>query len=223
MCGRYYLKTPPAQIAIRFNLETLETEVVPRENISPTQNVPVILNESPRVLSEAKWGLVPSWSKDPKMGAKLCNARCEGVEEKPSFRSAFKRRRCLIVSDGFYEWRKNPDGTKTPIQYGLAEGQPFAFAGLWEIWRPPEGEPLRTCTIITTSANELVEPVHDRMPVILRPEDEKFWLDTDENPAIALALLRPYAAEEMIAREVTEGPLVTKKGQPPSLFSFGDA
>src|SRR5690348_7976592 len=111
MCGRYYLKTPPAQIAIRFNLESLETEVEPRENISPTQTVAVILNESPHTLSAAKWGLIPSWAKDSKMGAKLCNARCEGVEEKPSFRSAFKRRRCLIPSEGFYEWRKNPDGT----------------------------------------------------------------------------------------------------------------
>src|SRR5438105_1251210 len=117
MCGRYYLKTPPAQLAVRFNLESLETEVLPRENVSPTETIPVILNESPRVLSAAKWGLIPPWAKDPRLGAKMINARAEGIEEKPSFRSAFKRRRCLIPSDGFYEWRKNPDGSKTPMRY----------------------------------------------------------------------------------------------------------
>ncbi len=217
MCGRYYLKTPPAQLAIRFNLESLETEVLPRENISPTQTIPVILNESPKVLSDARWGLIPFWAKDDKIGAKMINARAEGVAEKPSFRSAFKRRRCLIPSDGFYEWRTNPVGPKTPIQFSLATGEAFAFAGLWEIWRPSVGEAVRSCTIITTEANDLVAPVHDRMPVLLRREDEAVWLDTAENPAIALALLRPFPAHEMIAADVTEGPLVNRKSPPPSL------
>jgi putative SOS response-associated peptidase YedK len=210
MCGRYYLKTPPAQLAVHFELETIDYKPEPNENVSPTQIVPVVLSDSPKTLSDAKWGLIPSWAKDGKIGSSLINARAEGIEEKPSFRSAFKRRRCLVLADGFYEWRKNPDGTKTPIQYSLKSGEPFAFAGLWEVWRPLNGDSLRTCTIITTDANETVTPVHNRMPVILPRGEENTWLDVEgTSTGEAISLLRPFPADLMTGLEVSQGPLIT--------------
>lgn len=200
MCGRYYLSTPPAQLAVRFDLEHTGPPVMPNDNVSPTQTVPVILNESPKTLSFAKWGLIPFWAKDEKIGNKMFNARAEGVEEKPSFRNAFKKRRCLIPADGFYEWRKNPDGSKTRVRFYLDDQEPLAFAGLWEVWRPPGGESVRSCTIITTQADEVVAPVHDRMPVILPRDFEQAWLQTDD-PGFLLSLLRPYPPDQLRAED----------------------
>ena len=202
MCGRYYLKTPPAQLAARFQVAIPEEGFQEGDNISPTETVPVVLNETPDRLSMVRWGLIPSWAKEMKIGSKMFNARCEGIAEKPSFRGPFKKRRCLVLADGFYEWRKNPDGTKTPMRFELQSGEPFAFAGLWDVSKAGGEEWLRTCTIITTDANDLVREAHDRMPVILPKEVEREWLDTEETQLNALSLLRPYAAEEMRSFEL---------------------
>jgi len=212
MCGRYYLKTPPAQLMDRFSLDFSQVDYVPNPNVSPTDVVPVVLNILPRQLSQAKWGLIPSWSKDPRSGAKMINARSESILDKPAFRLAFQRRRCLIPSDGFYEWRNDPEQGKIPVSFSLKSGAPFAFAGLWEIWRPPAMEPIRSCTILTTDANELVSDVHNRMPVILPRDLEREWLRLDEDSIdAALAMLQPFPADLMRAEEVPPGVLPTRQ------------
>jgi putative SOS response-associated peptidase YedK len=175
-------------------------ELKPRYNISPTQLVPVVrAGQIGRELTMLRWGLIPSWAKDPKIGYSLINARSETAAEKPAFRSAFKRRRCLIPTDGFYEWKKFGK-QKMPQHIRRRDGSPFAFAGLWEIWRSPAGEPLETCTILTTSANEVVAPFHDRMPVILPPEHFDAWLKPGDADAPGLLpLMTPYPVAEMVA------------------------
>jgi putative SOS response-associated peptidase YedK len=166
--------------------------------------VAVITNEDPRELTFHRWGLIPSWAKDPKIGSSMINARSEGVEDKPAFRAAFKRRRCLIPSDGFYEWQKR-DGGKAPMFVHLKNHELFAFAGLWEVWRSAEGDELRTCTIMTTEPNELIKPIHNRMAVILRPEDYATWLSPDElPPAVLRPLLNAYEADRMAVYEVSK-------------------
>src|SRR5437016_3670122 len=206
MCNAYYLSTPPAKLMDLFGLTDAEAPVLENPRFAPTDQVPVVLNVAPRRLSVAKWGLIPFWAQDPKVGVKMFNARAEGIAEKPAFRAAVQRKRCLVLADGFYEWRKNPDGTKTPIRYALESGRPFAFAGLWELWRPPAMDPVRSCTIITTQANPLVAPIHDRMPVILERADESLWLKADEESIEeALALLQPYPADRMTATELPQG------------------
>jgi putative SOS response-associated peptidase YedK len=202
MCGRYTLTIDEAMAMDRFDLDASEAAHTPRFNIAPTQAVPVVLNEAPRRLSVARWGLIPSWAKDPAIGSRMINARAETLAEKASFRAAFKRRRCLVLADGFYEWRK--DGTaKTPMYARLKTGEPFALAGLWEVWKPPEGDALRTCTIITTEPNALLAPIHNRMAVILSREYEQAWLDADTEPLELMAMLQPYPADLMEAREVS--------------------
>ena len=195
-----------------FGLTESEAPIAPSLNICPTEEVFVVTNVTPWILSRAKWGLIPIWAKDPRIGSKMINARAEGIEDKPAFRSAIRKRRCLVLADGFYEWRKNPNGSKTPFRISLESGRPFAFAGLWETWRPPAMEPVRTCTIITTSANDVVAPVHDRMPVILRNEDVPAWLDKDEEAfGHALELLRPYPDSEIVIHET-----------PPDIFALSN-
>ena len=147
MCGRFTLTIDPAQLMARFALENADFVAQPRFNIAPTQTIAVVFDESPRTLSGARWGLVPSWAKDIAIGSKMINARAETLDEKPSFRTLLRRRRCLVLADSFYEWRKNPDETKTPLRILLRDGAPFAMAGLWDIWKTPQGESLRTCTI----------------------------------------------------------------------------
>ena len=188
----------------RFHLDAAEAPTSPRYNIAPTQDVAVILSESPSHLSIAKWGLIPSWAKAPSIGAQMINAHGETLPEKPSFRSAFKKQRCLVLADGFYEWRKEADGkTKTPMLMRLKDGDAFAFAGLYELWKTPEGQYLRSCTIVTCEPNELMQPIHNRMPVILAREAESEWLDVD-TPALALmAMLKPYPTEGMAAFAVS--------------------
>ncbi|MGC8667783.1 MAG: SOS response-associated peptidase [Chthonomonadales bacterium] len=213
MCGRYYLTTPPAALMERFQLERSEVDWAPNANIAPTQAAPVILNTLPYTLAAARWGLVPSWADDVRMGSRMFNARAETVAEKPAYRRAFRSRRCLVPADGFYEWRALENGTKAPVQYSAADGSVFAFAGLWEVWQPPgDADPLRTFTLITCPANELVAQVHDRMPVILPRDQERAWLDTAGlPPEEAVTLLRPYPAELMAARQLPPGSLALRR------------
>jgi putative SOS response-associated peptidase YedK len=204
MCGRFTLTVDPADLQDAFGLsEPAPAGLTPRYNIAPTQPVAVVPNLAPRKLEMFKWGLIPSWAKDPKIGNALINARSETVAEKPAFRAAFKRRRCLIPADGFYEW-KRAGKTKTPLYIQLKGGEPFALAGLWEIWTAPDGSAVNTCTIITTEPNALMKDIHDRMPVILPPSEYDAWLTPGELPAEkAVALLKPFAASKMKARAVS--------------------
>lgn len=175
MCGRYTLAADAESIQLAFNLDKASGWREPRYNIAPTQQVAVISNRDPRALSFMKWGLAPSWAKDPKIGNRMINARSETAAEKPSFRTAFKRRRCLIPADGYYEWARRGK-KKTPMYITHTQRDIFAFAGLWESWKQPDGEWLNTCTILTTEANERIRPIHHRMTVILEPEDYALWL-----------------------------------------------
>jgi len=197
MCGRFTLTTNLGAIAHRFGVARILEEVGPRYNIAPTQTVIVANDDGSRHLTEMRWGLIPSWAKDPTIGNRMINARAETVATKPAFRVALRKRRCLIPADGFYEWQ--PVGRrKQPVYIILKRRKPFSFAGLWEAWTSPEGEEVRSCTIITTEANDLLKPIHDRMPVILTKEAEKVWLDPMiQDPERLLPLLTPYLAEEM--------------------------
>ncbi|KAF0098322.1 MAG: hypothetical protein FD187_3034 [bacterium] len=198
MCGRYAFFTPPADVAAHFGLAEC-AEYPPRFNIPPGTDIPVIRlsPEGKRVLHRLRWGLVPHWAKDPAIGAKLNNARAEGVMEKPSFRDAFRRRRCLIPASGFYEW-KTEGRQKQPWYFSLKSGEPLAMGGVWESWRGPDGgEILRTCAIITTGPNAVMAPVHDRMPVILAPEHWQEWLAAPAEAA--RELLAPAPAERLQA------------------------
>lgn len=198
MCGRFTLRTPAKDIAKAFSLADVP-DVVPRYNIAPTQPILAIRLDRERAKREAvqlHWGLIPFWADDPKTGYKMINARAETVAKRPAFREAFARRRCLVVADGFYEWQKT-NGTKQPFLIHMKDDRPFAFAGLWERWKS-DGEKIESCTIIVTDANELLEPIHDRMPVILSPEDYDFWLDPDFDDRKKLAaMLRPYSGEDL--------------------------
>ncbi|MBW4644097.1 MAG: SOS response-associated peptidase [Goleter apudmare HA4340-LM2] len=205
MCGRFTLKQPAAAIAQAFDVQ-LVPDLAAQYNIAPTQMVNTVLchlESHQRQVQQLRWGLIPSWAKDPKIGAKLINARSETVTEKPSFRSAFKRRRCLIVADGFYEWQRQ-QGKKQPFYFHLQDSQPFGFAGLWEQWRSPEGQEIASCTILTTAANELLQPIHDRMPVIVAPTDYNLWLDPQvQTPETLQHILLPYPAQAMTAYPVS--------------------
>ena len=209
MCGRFTQRKPAKALEEHFGVEVPETQ--PNFNVAPTQNVLAIRAEGDgRDAARLKWGLVPSWAKDISTGARLINARSETVTEKPSFREAFKRRRCIIPADGFYEWQKM-GGRKRPYFFRMRDDRPFGLAGLWERWAGGGGEVLDSCTILTTEANEVLRPVHDRMPVILHPEEYSLWLKADERErAMLKELLRPYPAEEMVGYPV--GTLVNSPG-----------
>ena len=210
MCGRYTQHHTGAEVSERFELRELPLDMDPQFNVAPTQTVAVVTEDGTRALEGMKWGLVPPWAKDPSIGSRLINARAETLGEKPAFRQALKQRRCLIPADGFYEWVKMGT-TKQPMHIRRRDGELFAFAGLWEEWRSPEGWPLRSCTIITVAANELVAPIHDRMPAMLLPEDEALWLDHGVTATErVLPVLRPYPAVEMEAYPVS--PRVNKAG-----------
>lgn len=207
MCGRYTNTMTWSEMVALYDIHNIEfrPNFESRFNIAPTQNVPVVRasDAGERELAMLRWGLIPSWSKEASMGAKLINARSETVAEKPSFRDAFEKRRCLIPADGFYEWRME-DGAKQPFRIGMKGGAPFAFAGLWERWCAPaastgiaEGEIVETFTIITTVANDKLRPIHARMPVILSPETFDRWLDAANDTAPLLSFLGPYPADPM--------------------------
>jgi putative SOS response-associated peptidase YedK len=208
MCGRYTL-IKLSQFLEHFPwIGSPAITPEPRFNIAPAQPVAVITNETPKPrLDYVRWGLVPGWAKDASIstGSKMINARSETLTSKPTFSRLLRRRRCLIPADGFYEWKRWPDGKgKTPYRFVLKSGNPFAFAGLWDHWQSPDGSELLTCTIITTSANSLVAPVHDRMPVILKDEFVQAWSAYAEKPAEEfLPMLQPYPAELMRAYPVS--------------------
>jgi putative SOS response-associated peptidase YedK len=202
MCGRFVIAADGRALQEAFGLKETP-DVAPRFNVAPTQLAPVITSEHPDVVSMFRWGLVPSWSKDISVGSKMINARAEGIEDKPSFRTALRRKRCLVPATGLYEWRADPGG-KTPMYIHLLDQPVFALAGLWEVWRDAEGRDLRTFTIITTAANAFMESLHTRMPVILHREDHARWLDTSDVPLPALLdLLRGYEPDRMRAYEVS--------------------
>lgn len=208
MCGRFTLSQSCEAIATAFHLSDVPN-LEPRYNIAPTQLVLTVLPPKEteggileRQIKLLRWGLIPAWAKDPAMGARLINARAETVAEKPSFRKAFRHRRCLVIADGFYEWQRQ-ERKKQPFYFRLRDGQLFAFAGLWEQWKS-EAEVIESCTILTTAANELLRPIHDRMPVILEPKDYDLWLDsTSEDPEPLQKLLRPYASQAMTSYPVS--------------------
>lgn len=217
MCGRFTLRTPSNVLVQQFLLDS-SPELSPRYNIAPTQDVAVVRtggDDPQRRLVLLRWGLIPSWAKDPAMGNRMINARGESVADKPSFRAAFKRRRCLVLADGYYEWKKTPaakggksQGKKQPYYVTMQDERPFAFAGLWEHW-PGSDEsdtpgPIESCTIITTDSNDLTRDIHDRMPAILPEDAYEMWLDPelqDRDPL--LPLLSPHPSDEMKAEPVS--------------------
>jgi putative SOS response-associated peptidase YedK len=203
MCGRFTLTTDREQLEERFSFHAANLSFTPRYNIAPSQAVfTVIGDEKGNRGGLLRWGLIPSWAKDAAIGNRMINARAETVAEKPSFRRALQQRRCLILADGFYEWRQEGK-KKTPLFITLTSRAPFAFAGLWETWRPQDGEAIHSCTIITTTPNPLMESIHNRMPVILAREAETTWLDrTITEPDKLLPLLVPYPETLMDAYEV---------------------
>lgn len=205
MCGRYTLTAPGDAIVEAFELDSVP-EVSPRYNIAPTQEVAILRKDRAsgrRQLEKVRWGLVPSWAQDPTIGNRMINARSETAAEKPAFRSAFKRQRCLVVADGFYEWRKNPDGSKQPFFIHLRDGRPFGIAGLWEHWEKG-AEPFDSCALLTTGPNELMATIHDRMPVILPPEKYDAWLDSGTSDRAELeSMLTPFDAARMEAYPVS--------------------
>ena len=203
MCGRYTLASYLGDLAERFEFEVPTFAYRPRYNIAPSQAVLAVTSSSDRQAKMMRWGLVPFWAKSLSVGYKMINARVETVDTSGAFKHAFRRRRCLVLADGFYEWKKD-DGTKTPMRIVLKNREPFAFAGLWETWKSPDEEEVESCTIVTCPPNELMEPIHDRMPVILPEEAEDIWLDGSVDDTDQLkSLLVPYSAEGMEAYQVS--------------------
>jgi putative SOS response-associated peptidase YedK len=194
MCGRTTLITKKEIIEKRFGVE-IDFDWVPRYNIAPSQFVPIITNESPDKITLAYWGLLPPWATDDKPAHAMINARADGISKKPFFRHAFKKNRCLIIADGFYEWEKKGKA-KLPYRICLHSGEPFAFAGLWEPVKDDKGRMVPSFAIVTTEANEVVGKIHNRMPVILPPEKEKEWMDISRSPEEAESLLKPYPNDE---------------------------
>jgi putative SOS response-associated peptidase YedK len=176
MCGRFTLTTNLDDLQMRFNFEAADLLYQPRYNVSPTQSVLTLVNSGQNHAGLMRWGLIPSWAKDPSIGMRMINARAETVAERPSFRRALQKRRCLVLADGFYEWKKEGK-RKIPMYITLKSEEPFGFAGLWEVWKNPAGEDIYSCTIITTTPNPMMEPIHNRMPVILPRELEADWLN----------------------------------------------
>ncbi len=203
MCGRFSLVATGEDVAEHYQLSEIPF-VAPRYNIAPTQPVAAVRLDQAgrREFTFFQWGLIPSWSKDPAMGSKMINARAETAAEKPAFRAAFKRRRCLLPATGYYEWQQ-VNGRKQPMYIHAAGGGILSLAGLWEIWQSGDGGLLETCTILTTTPNGLMEPIHNRMPVIVDPLDYGTWLDPDTPAAQLQHLLRPYGDEGLAAYPVS--------------------
>jgi putative SOS response-associated peptidase YedK len=207
MCGRFTLRTPLSKLIEHFSIQTqLQLQLAPRYNVAPTQPVAAVRIPAPgqpRELALLQWGLIPSWAEDPSIGNRMINARSESVADKPSFRTAFKRRRCLIPADGYYEWQKQ-GAKKQPFLIHRPDDGPFAFAGLWEQWRGGDGSAVESCTIITTDATDATRPIHNRMPVILDPSDYALWLDPDVQDRTRLEpLLVPLTSSQLIAEPVS--------------------
>ena len=206
MCGRFTVTSPADILIEEFGLSRISAAFSPSFNIAPTQLAPVVTHFRDRELELFQWGLVPSWSRDRKIGSSLINARCESVRTKPTFKEAFARRRCLVLADGFYEWKKEV-GRKIPMYIRRQCRRPFAFAGLWEGWHAPDGEVVRTCTVLTTEPNDVMADIHDRMPVILPPDARDVWLNPDvTNWDTLRPLMTPYTHGDLEAYSVS--PLV---------------
>lgn len=205
MCGRFTLTVETAELQEAFPGVAFPQKIMPRYNIAPTQPVLVLPNNGRRQSDYFIWGLIPVWAKDPGIGARLINARAESLSEKSSFRGPFKYKRCLIFSDGFYEWKQvHGSKQKIPNYIQLASHQPFAFAGLWDEWLAPDGSEVKSCTLITTEPNQLVASIHNRMPVMLPPSAYDEWLDPSPQKAEALQhLLKPYPSDAMSAYAVS--------------------
>lgn len=203
MCGRFILLTDLSVIVESFGIHEVTYDYRPGNNISPGQQVMAIIHDhDENRLVGYRWGLIPSWANDPSIGNRMFNARAETVAEKPSFARAFQKRRCLIPADGFYEWQKRGK-IKSPLRFSLKSDQPFGFAGIYETWSSPDKKPVHSCTIITTESNELMRPIHDRMPVIVPKDKEALWLDPDNrHQKELLSLLKPYPSDEMLMFEV---------------------
>lgn len=203
MCGRYTLSYKAEELQLSLGITDVPQGWEARYNIAPTQPIPAIINEKQRNIEYLYWGLVPSWAKDISIGSKMINARSETIMEKPSFKSSFQRRRCLVLADGFYEWKKSATGKSSiPYYFQLKDQSLFAFAGIYDIWNSPDGGELWSGSIITTAANPLVSPIHERMPVILDREDMWIWLK--DNPVNQLiGMMKSYDSEKMMAVEVS--------------------
>jgi len=206
MCGRFVRKSTITVIEDEFDIYEVQWASEPSYNIAPGQDIACVIGNGGNRLVKFRWGLVPFWADDPSIGYKMINARAETLAEKRSFARPFKSRRCLIVADGFYEWRKLADGKrKVPMYVHLRAGRPFGLAGLYENWKGKDGTTLQTCTIITTSPNELMAPIHNRMPAIIAPDERKIWLDKEiQDPAILVPLLKPYESRAMEAYPVSK-------------------
>ena len=202
MCGRFTIMLDASEAKEAFDLQAVPADWRPRFNVAPSQLVAVVVSADERKTEWMRWGLIPSWAKEASIGNRLINARAETVMEKPSFRGAFSKRRCLILADGFYEWQREEGRNSTPYLFQRVDAKPFAMAGLWEIWRSPEGEMIKSCTILTTSANGVVAPVHERMPVMMRPDASWNWL-RETDPMRLYALLVSYAEADMKKRMVS--------------------
>ena len=207
MCGRYtYFPREFSDLRLTWNVDEV-FDSKPRYNIAPTQEAPVIVKSAgKRNLELFRWGLIPWWAKDPTIGNRMINARAETLAEKPAFKDLLGKRRCLVLADGFFEWRKEGK-SKVPMRFKLKSGEPFAFAGLWDTWKQPDGNLLRTYTIVTTEPNDVLRPIHNRMPAMLSNEDALKWLAVDDKVAHALTLLKPYPPEKMEGYDVS--PLVS--------------
>ena len=201
MCGRFALAVPGKNLATHFQMDSIP-DLAPRYNIAPTQTVPAVIRagSGERALGMYRWGLIPFWADDMSIGPRLINARAETAAEKPAFRAAFRRQRCLIPVTGFYEWTREKTG-KQPYYFHRQDGGLFAFAGLWELWEK-DAEPVLSCTILTTGPNEVMRPVHDRMPVIVSPENYEAWLDPGTLPDAAQAILVPAAEDALTVYSV---------------------
>lgn len=203
MCGRFVRSITIEKIRTEFRVKKVLDELPPSYNIAPSQDILIINQEGEKQLIACTWGLIPSWAKNPSIGHKTINARAETVAEKPMFKHAFKKHRCLIIADGFYEWEKI-EKKKVPFFIRLKTGRPFGLGGLYSHWTSPEGKSICTCTIITTTANELIASIHDRMPVIIPKNSEDLWLDPEEqDPEALFGPLKPYPAELMEMYEVS--------------------
>jgi putative SOS response-associated peptidase YedK len=202
MCGRDGLTVDTSKLQERFETSNTLPDMQPRYNIAPTQELPVIVRNSPNAMALMQWGLIPSWSKEPKVSYSTINARAENLLKSSVYKKPFQSQRCLVPASGFFEWQQTSAG-KQPYYIHLQDTDLFAFAGLYDIWRDKKGQELHSYTIITTTPNDLVAPVHNRMPVILRRDDEDAWLDQDADPARLLSLLTPYPAAEMRAYRVS--------------------
>lgn len=212
MCGRFTLTVDPAELQDTFANFIFPSKFAPRFNVAPSQPVLAIPNDGANTADFFVWGLIPMWAKDPSIGSRLINARGETVAEKASFRGSFKYKRCLILADGFYEWKTNP-GKKTKIPYfiHMQDRKPFAFAGLWDSWESADGSSIKTCTIITTEPNDLMATIHNRMPVILHPRDYTNWLEASpQTPEKLIPLIKPFPPDTMSAYPVST--LVNKPG-----------